>query len=452
MDDEDAALPGRTPMTLTRDEILELDRRHVWHPYTAVDDGRPPLVIVGDEGARLYEADGRVLLDGNSSWWAAGLGHRHPRLVRALIAQAERLGHVSLAGITHEPAAALGEELARVAPPGLERVFYSDDGSTAIEAALKLAVQYFRQTGRPSKHRFMALRGAFHGETLGASSLGGVELFRSGFGPLVCDVIHVPSPAPEDDTAAVEATWRQAFARAAEEIARGREHIAAVVVEPLVQGAAGMQIYAPAYLAELRRVTAEHDVLLIADEVFTGYGRTGTMWACEKAHVVPDLLCLGKTFSGGLLPMAATLVGERLLEGFRGGRERAFLHGHSFCGNPLGAAVAREVLVVLREEAVLEGVQKKAPRLAAAVTQAARLPGVRRPRHLGMVAAVDLADGGYLGNAGWRVYEEGLSRGAYLRPLGVTVYLAPPLNIDDADLDRLCTIFVESIAAVMGRG
>jgi adenosylmethionine-8-amino-7-oxononanoate aminotransferase len=441
-------------MTLTKDQILDLDRRHVWHPYTAIDDGREPLVIVSAEGAYLQDADGHRLLDGNSSWWVAGLGHRHPRLVRALITQAERLGHVSLAGLTHEPAVMLAKELAEVAPPGLERVFYSDDGSTAIEAALKLAVQYFRQTGRPQKHRFVALRGAFHGETLGASSLGGVELFRSGFGPLVhdCDVIHVPSPAPEDDAAAVSATWRQAFARAAEEITAGRERIAGVVVEPLVQGAAGMQMYAPAYLAELRRVTAEHEVLLIADEVFTGYGRTGTMWACDQAEVVPDLLCLGKTFSGGLLPMAATLVSERLLDGFRGGRARAFLHGHSFCGNPLGAAVAREVLAVLREEAVLEGIQNKAPRLRRAVEAAARLPGVRRPRQLGMVAAVDLSDGGYLGDAGWRVYEEGLRRGAYLRPLGDTVYLAPPLNIGDAELDRLCAIFCESIAAVMGAG
>ena len=439
-------------MTLTKDEILALDRRHVWHPYTAVDDGRPPLVIVADEGAYLEDADGHRLLDGNSSWWVAGLGHRHPRLVRALIAQAERLGHVALAGLIHEPAALLAQELAAVAPPGLERVFYSDDGSTAVEAALKLSVQYFRQTGRPEKHRFMALRGAFHGETLGAASLGGVELFRSGFGPLVCDVIHVPSPAPDDDAVAVAATWQKAFARAAEEIAAGHERIAGVVVEPLVQGASGMQMYAPAYLAELRRVTAEHEVLFIADEVFTGYGRTGTMWACDQAEVVPDLLCLGKTFSGGLLPMAATLVGERLLDGFRGGRARAFLHGHSFCGNPLGAAVAREVLAVMREEAVIEGIQGKAPRLRRAVETAARLPGVRRPRQLGMVAAVDLADGGYLGDAGWRVYEEGLRRGAYLRPLGDTVYLAPPLNIADVDLDCLCTLFEESIAAVMGPG
>lgn len=439
-------------MTLTKDEILDLDRRHVWHPYTAVDDDRQPRVIVAAEGAYLHDVDGNRLLDGNSSWWVAGLGHRHPRLVRAIIQQAERLGHVSLAGLTHEPAAALAKELAAVAPPGLVRVFYSDDGSTAIEAALKLSVQYFRQTGRPQKHRFVALRGAYHGDTLGAASLGGVELFRSGFGPLVFDVIHVPSPAPEDDAAAVSAIWQTAFARAAEEIAAGQEHIAGVVVEPLVQGAGGMQMYAPAYLAELRRVTAAHDVLFIADEVFTGYGRTGTMWACDQAEVVPDLLCLGKTFSGGLLPMAATLVSERLLDGFRGGRARAFLHGHSFCGNPLGAAVALEVLAVMREEAVLEGIQNKAPCLRRAVETAARLPGVKRPRQLGMVAAVDLAGGGYLGNAGWRVYEEGLRRGAYLRPLGDTVYLAPPLNIADADLDRLCTIFEESIAAVMSPG
>jgi len=434
---------------LTRDEILTLDRRHVWHPYTAIDDARPPLVITATEGARLFEADGRVFLDGNSSWWVAGLGHRHPRLVRALAEQAGRLDHTALAGITHEPAVALARDLAEIAPPGLTRVFYSDDGSTAIEAALKLTLQYFRQTDRPAKNRFIALRGAYHGDTLAAASLGGVELFRSGFGPLTFDVIHVPSPAPDDEIEDVDTAWRRAYSAAAQEIARAAEQIAGVVVEPLVQGTAGMQIHAPAYLTELARTARSHDVLLIADEVFTGYGRTGTMWACSQAGVAPDLMCLGKTFSGGLLPMAATLVSERLLDGFRGGRARAFLHGHSFCGNPLGAAVAREVLAVMRDEAVLEGVPAKAARLADAAAQAGRLKGVRRPRHLGMVAAVDLADGGYLGDLGWRVYEEGLLRGAYLRPLGDTVYLAPPLNIDDADLEKLCSIFVDSIAAVL---
>jgi adenosylmethionine-8-amino-7-oxononanoate aminotransferase len=214
-----------------------------------------------------------------------------------------------------------------------------------------------------------------------------------------------------------------------------------------------MRLHPAASLQRLAAACRAHDVLLVADEVFTGFGRTGPMWACDHAKVTPDLLCLGKTFTGGILPMAATLVHERLEPAFRGGRERAFLHGHSFCGNPLGAAVAREVLAVMRDEDVLGQVRAKAPRLAAAVRGVAQaVPGATNPRALGMIAAVDLAGGGYLGGAGWRVYDEALARGAYLRPLGDTVYLAPPLTIDDADLDELCAIFAAAVAAAAHQG
>ncbi len=434
----------------SRDEspeaLLALDRQHVWHPYTPIDDPRPPLLVERASGARFHTADGRAFFDGNSSWWVAGLGHNHPRLVAALCAQAERLCHVALAGLTHAPAVLLARELVAVAPAGLTRVFYSDDGSTAVEAAIKLAVQYFAQTGRPEKRKLLALTDAFHGETAGAASLGGVELFRRASAPLLFDALHA-------SLATAVATVR----------AHGPE-LAAVVVEPIVQGAAGMLVSAPELLLELRRACSEHDVLLIADEVFTGYGRTGRMWACEHAGVTPDLLCLGKTFSGGMLPMAATLVSERLAEAFRGGRERAFLHGHSFCGNPLGAAVARAALAVMRDEDVLGQVQRKAPRLRAAVTEVATRLGSERAtgaRAIGMVAAIDLvptrgagagsaAGPSYLGAAGWRVYDEALARGAYLRPLGDTVYLAPPLTISDQELDELCDIFVAAVTAAQG--
>jgi adenosylmethionine-8-amino-7-oxononanoate aminotransferase len=432
-------------VTLSRDEILALDRKFVWHPYTAIDEHEadPPLVVARAEGATFYDRDGRAFLDGNSSWWVAALGHRHPRLVAALARQAGELGHVSLAGVTHATAALLAEELVAVAPRGLTRVFYSDDGSTAIEAALKLAIQFFGQNGRPQKRRFLALDGAYHGDTAGAVSLGGVALFRRAFAPLLFDVIHIPAPVGDSDDAAQE----KAFAELAATIERDADSIAGVVVEPLVQGASGMRMYDPRYLVELRALTQRHDVLFIADEVFTGYGRTGPMWACDAAAVVPDLLCTAKGFSGGLLPMAATLATERLYDGFRGGRERAFFHGHSFTGNPLGAAVAREVLAIYRDEKVLENAQRKAARLAAAVAELRQLPSVQRVRHRGMIAAADLDAGGYLGGLGWRVYREGLARGAYLRPLGDTVYLAPPLTISDGDLDRLCEIWIASIRA-----
>ncbi len=434
-------------MALSRDEIVALDRAHVWHPYTAADASAPSLVIARAEGAWLYDVDGRAYLDGNSSWYVAGLGHRHPRLVRALVAQAERLAHTSLAGVTHEPAARLAEELVQVAPPGLSRVFFSDDGSTAVEAAVKLAVQFFAQNGRPEKRRFVALDGGYHGDTAGACSLGGVPAFRDAFAPILFEAVHVPAPV---DGEAEEAPYARAFAAVEELLARDGDGIAAVVVEPIVQGAGGMRIYPPRFLAHLRALTAARDVLLIADEVFTGYGRTGPMWACAHAEVAPDLLCTAKSFSGGMLPMAATLASERVFAGFRGGRARAFLHGHSFTGNPLGAAVAREVLAVFRDEDVLGRAVAKAARLAALADELRAVDGVVRARSLGMVCAVDLAGGGgYFGQAGWRVWDAGLERGAYLRPLGDTAYLTPPINIPDEDLERLCAVFAESVRAAL---
>lgn len=426
-----------------RGEIVALDKRHLWHPYTPMDEwiaAAEPLVIHRAQGARLYDLDGRVLLDGNSSWWVSSLGHNHPRLVRALRAQAERMCHVALAGITHEPAALLASELVAVAPAGLTRVFYSDDGSTAVEVAAKMAVQYFRQSSTPRKQRLVALEGAYHGDTVGATSLGGVDVFRQAYGSLLFDVVRVPSPAGAGELAASLAALEHAVSQAADEIA-------AVFVEPMVQGAAGMRMYPAEWLRRLRALCDRHHVLLVADEVFTGYGRTGPMWACDHAGIAPDLLATAKGFSGGMLPMSATLASERVFAGFLGGRERAFLHGHSFTGNPLGAAVAREVLAVYRDERVLERARPKAERLAQLAAEMAGYLGPGRCRALGMIAACDLGGQGYLGGIGWRVYQHALRAGAYLRPLGDTVYLAPPLTIDDADLDRLCSILLESVLA-----
>jgi len=427
-----------------RARILELDRRHVWHPYTQMDhyvSKVEPLVISRAEGARLYDANGRSYIDGNASWWTALLGHGHPRLTEALIRQAERLSHTSLAGITHENAAFLAEELVRVAPPGLTRVFYSDDGSTAVEVAIKLALQFWAQNGRPERTRFVALDGAFHGETLGVTALGGVEVFRRPFANVIMECVHVPT-ASDGHQLAFDALTRV--------IEDGAEEIAAVVLEPVVQGAAGMRMYDPQYLRLARELTARFDTLLVLDEVFTGYGRTGPMWATAHADVSPDVMCTAKGFSGGMLPMAATLTTERLFQGFLGERSRAFLYGHTFCGNPLGAAVARAVLETYREERILEHARPKADRISAAFSAMQHLPGVTGTRSRGMVAALDLEGGDdYLANGGWRVYDEALSRGAYLRPLGNVVYVAPPLNIDDQTLRELLEIVADSVRATM---
>ena len=419
--------------------IVELDKRHVWHPYTPMQkylEHTEPLVVVRAEGSRFFDASGRSYLDANSSWWCAVLGHGHPRLVEALRDQAERLCHVPLAGIAHEQAALLGAELAQAAPRGLEHVFYSDDGSTAVETALKLAVQYSAQIGRPMRRRFVALEGAFHGETLGASLVSGIEVFRRGLGGVTLDCLRVPTgPAAHE----------RAFGALTELVESYEPEIAGVVLEPMLQGAAGMRPYDAELLRIARALTRRHGIPLIFDEVFTGYGRTGPMWAGAHAGVEPDILCVAKGFTAGMLPMAATLTTHEVFAAFLGDSSRAFLHGHTFCGNPLGARLAREVLAVYRDEQVLERARPKAEAIRRTFEALGAVPGVLGARCLGMVGALDLDAEGYLGESGWRVYEAALERGAYLRPLGSTVYVAPALNIPDADLDELLAIVSESV-------
>ncbi|MEC7523681.1 MAG: adenosylmethionine--8-amino-7-oxononanoate transaminase [Myxococcota bacterium] len=430
----------RLPPDTSRADVVALERRHVWPPYTSSErhEGHEPLVITHAEGPWIMDADGRRYLEGNASWWTCTLGHGHPRLRTALTRQAERLMHVAAGGITHPSVALLAKELAEVAPEGLERVHFSDDGSTAVEVAVKAAFQYWQQNDRPSRTRFISLAGAYHGDTLGAASLAALEEFHHVFHPLLFEVIRAPDAADPDG-------WEKAFAHVERELRARPDEIAGVIVEPLIQGAAGMRMYDPALLARLREVTREVDTFLIADEVFTGYGRTGAMWACELAGITPDFLCTAKGFTAGVLPMAATLATGRVYDGFRGGAERALMHGHTFCGNPLGAAVAREVLAIYREDDIVGQVRQKAPIVEAAFEQIAALPGVHRVRTLGLVGAADLGEGGYRGEAGWRVFEEARARGVFLRPLGDTVYVTPPLNIAEADLTHLLDVLTESV-------
>lgn len=442
---------------MNRDAIVALDKAHVWHPYTAMRvylDEVDPLVVTRAQGAHLIDADGKRYIDGNASWWATTLGHRHPRVLAALARQAAELDHCALAGIAHEPAAALAAELCATLPPQLSRVFYTDDGSTAIEAAVKMCVQHWVARGAPKKSRFVALEGAFHGETIGATSLGGVEVFRRPFASVVFDCVHVPFPALGDADA-----HASAFTALRAIVERERDSIAAVVVEPILQGAAGMRTYAPSYLVELRDLCDRMDVLLVFDEVFAGYARTGPMWAAEHAGAWPDLMCVGKAFAQ-IVPMGAVVVSDRVFDTFSRDRETAFHYGHTFCGNPIGAAIAREVLAIYKEEDVLGQVAAKSKTMARAMERVARIDGVRRVRSIGMACAADLGEperdatsagesleeAGYLGNIGWRVYRNALKRGAYVRPLGDTVYLCPPLTIDERDLDELLAIFEESIS------
>jgi adenosylmethionine-8-amino-7-oxononanoate aminotransferase len=432
---------------LTRDDIVRLDRAHAWHPYTPIDawEKTDPIVVARAEGSSLYDVDGTRYIDGNASWWVTALGHGHPRLLRVLREQAETLVHCAFAGIAHEPSAALAEELVRRAPSGLTRVFYSDNGSTSVEVAVKVALQTQQHLGAPKKTRFVALDGAYHGDTLAPTSLGGVDVFKRPYASVLFECIRAPFPEPN--------AYERAFEAIRDVVRREHDTIAAVVVEPLLQGAAGMRSYDAEYLRALRELTRAHDVLLIADEVFTGYGRTGAMWACELAGITPDIMCLGKAFAS-LLPMAATLVTDRIYDSYRGASDRALWYGHTFCGHPLGAALAREVLAIYDDEAVVAQVQAKAPRITAAFERIAAIPGVARVRSLGMTGAADLVASSssgtsYLGQAGWRVYEEARRRGAYLRPLGDTVYVCPPLVISDRDLDDLLQILEESVRSTL---
>jgi adenosylmethionine-8-amino-7-oxononanoate aminotransferase len=349
--------------------------------------------------------------------------------------------HCTLAAATHEPAARLAAELVDIAPDGLTRVFYGDNGSTSVEVALKIAFQYWHQNGRPERKRFLALPGAYHGDTLGAMSVGDVDDFTGVFRPLLFD-----AQRPAD---AVDHRWEPVFENLFALLRKGADQIAGVIVEPVVQGAAGMRMYPAGLLTALREETKRADTLLIADEVFTGLGRTGPMWACDHAGIAPDLLCTAKGLSGGVLPFSATLATTRIYDGFRGDKSRALMHGHTFCGNPLGAAVAREVLAIYRDDDVLEAAKPKAARLAERIQQMAEVPRVSAPRSLGMCAAFEVGTRGYMGTTGWQISDAALALGAHLRPLGNTVYVVPPLNIDDRDLDRLLDIVREATEGVL---
>ena len=431
-----------------RERILALDRAHVWRPFTSLERHAEgdDLVIVGAEGPFVIDADGRRYFDATGAWWCQVLGYAHPRLVAALRAQAEVLPHVALAAATHAPAAELAARLVAVAPKGdrrLSRVFYSDDGSTAVEVALKIAYQHAQQNGGEKRQRFLAFPGAYHGDTVGAMSVGAVDDFTAVFRPLLFrDRVR----GADGVTPRSEAEWESLCARLETHLATEGDTVCALVVEPLVQGANGMRFFGADLLRRLRAACDRAGVLLIADEVFTGFGRTGTMWACEHAGVVPDLLCTAKGLSGGLLPFAATLATDAVYDGFRGGMGRAFLHGHTFTGNPLGCAVALEVLRIFEEEHVLEGLPTRIAILRAGFERLQRHEGVHDARALGMVAAVDLGRGSYLSDdRGWKVHEAAKKRGVLLRPLGDVIYAVPPLNVDESEL----TIFLEALDAAL---
>ena len=408
-----------------REPLGARDARVTWHPYTQHGLEPEALPVVGSHGSLLVLEDGREIVDAISSWWTCLHGHAHPELVSALSEQAARLDHVLFAGCTHEPAVALAEELLAVAPPGLARVFYSDDGSTAVEVALKIALQAHRHAGEDERDVFVALEGAYHGDTFGAMAVGEREPFFTPFAPLLFEVRHAPVEA-----GAIERALAQLGRRAA-----------GVILEPLVQGAGGMRMHAPELVAAARAACDRHGVPLIADEVMTGFGRTGTLFACEQAGVTPDLMCLSKGLTGGVLPLAATLCTAELFERFvSDDRARAFFHGHSFTASPIGCAVARASLALCREDDVPRRLDELGERIEADLRE--RLGGRGEElglRRRGCIVALDLpaaGGGGYLASRPLELRQRALESGVLLRPLGNVLYALPPVSTtpDQADL------------------
>lgn len=444
----------------SRDELLAWDRQHHWHAFTQMAEYEP-LVIERAEGCYLFDINGRRYLDGASSMWCNVHGHNHPRINAAIREQLDCVAHCTALGMGSGTTARLAKRLADVAPGNLDRVFFASDGSSAVEVALKMAFQYWRQCDdqQPTKTKFIALDEAYHGDTIGSASVGGIPRFHAIFEPLLFDVVRAPIPDPRRlprgtslDMAA------RCFLRELEGLlAAHRNEVAALVIEPLVQCAAGMVMHPPGYLRGVRDLTKKYNVLLIADEVAVGFGRTGTLFACEKEEVAPDFLCLGKGLSGGYLPISATLSHDEIYNAFLGdyAAHRTLHHGHTFSGNPLAAAAALATLDVFDEEQTLAKLPPKIARLGEHLCRLAEHPHVATTRQCGLIGALELTPNKATGlpypaaeRRGWQVCRETLKQGVWLRPLGDVLYVIPPLAISLDEIDFLMNTLARSIEDV----
>ena len=445
------------------EQLAARDLRVLWHPCTQMHDHeRLPMVpIARGDGAWLIDHDGNRYLDAISSWWVNLFGHGHPRIRAAITRQLEQLEHVILAGFTHEPAVQLAEGLLRLAPPGLARVFYADNGSSAIEVALKMSFHAWRNAGDTRKKRFIALSGSYHGETLGALSVTDVPLYRETYAPLLMQPLFVPSP--DSYQRAEDESPEQCADRCADvleaTLAEHAHEVCALILEPLVQGAAGMRMYPPSYLKRARAACDRYGVHLIADEIMVGFGRTGTLFACEQAGITPDFLCLSKGITGGFLPLAAVLTTQSVFDAFYAEYQarRAFLHSHSYTGNPLACAAACEVLKMFDDEHWITRNRATSAAIATAIASLRAHPNVADVRQTGMIAAVELVQHrdrktafDWRERRGLRVYQHALSRGVLLRPLGDIVYFLPPYCITPDEIALMVQVAGEGIELAVG--
>lgn len=465
---------GRTPAPARASDLAARDAAHLWHPYTQMLTRPSPIPIVRGDGIYLYTDDGRRLLDGTSSWWVNIHGHAHPVLNAALAAQARELEHVIFANCTHRPGVELAERLVGVLPQGLTRIFYSDNGSTAVEVAMKMASQYWSNQGQ-SRRTFLTLHHAYHGDTVGAMSASELSVFTQPFSPMLFDVVRAHAPycyrCPMGleratcridclgaDVCPVALTPEPWASTLGAQLERLGSDVAAVLVEPMLQGAGGMIVWPAEFLAGVRRLCDQYGVLMIADEVLTGFGRTGRLFACEHANVTPDIICLSKAVTGGYMPLGVTAATERIYEAFLSeDRTRTFFHGHSFTGNPLACALAIASLDLVRDTRAVEKVGQLEGWLRRGLEPLTSHPSVGDVRVLGGVGIVELvsdkatkAAGGYLDDVGPRLTKAFLDRGVLLRPLGNIVYAMPPYVITEDETAWLTTQIREVIDEVIG--
>lgn len=445
--------------------LEEKDLAYIWHPCSQMKDYEtlPPIVIERGEGVYLYDIYGKEYIDIVSSWWCNLIGHCNPVISQGIKEQLDKLEHVIFANFSHEGAIRLCEELVEILPKGLSKFNFSDNGSASVECALKMAFQYQYQTGKPEKKRFMCLTDGYHGETIGALSVGTMDLYAKIYQPMLLDTIRIEAPdcyrCPYGKTR--DACSCECFEKAEAAFAQYAVQTAAMIVEPLLQGSAGMRIYPPLYLRKLRELCTKYDVLLIADEIATGFGRTGKLFACEHAGITPDFMCLSKGLTGGYLPMSITVTTEKIYWAFYADYKegKAFLHSHTYSGNPLGCAAALAVLRVLREQNILAKAQENARYLGEQMREHfGDHPNVGEIRSIGLIHAIELVKEKESKEPfdaklriGYQIYQEALQLGLVLRPLGDVLYFNPPLTIEKNELDQAILRAKEAMERVLGQ-
>ena len=450
---------------IDKETLVDWDKRYLWHPFTQMQDwlAEEPVIIERGEGCYLIDIAGNRYIDGIASMWTNVHGHNHPELNTALKTQIDKIAHTTLLGYSNIPAIQLARKLVELTPAGLNKVFYSDNGSTAVEVALKIAYQYWQHKKTPQRKLFIHFDNAYHGDTIGAMSVGGIDSFHTTFDSLLFKGIRVSTPETyhpsravdtSDHASAVRTRWLNAVERA---LSEHEGQIAGIILEPLIQGAGGMLIAPQGFLKELAALAKQWETLLIVDEVMTGFGRTGKMWACEHADVTPDLLCTAKGLAGGYLPLAATLTTDEIYNAFLGEYRdlKTFFHGHTFTGNPLACAVALENIAIFERENLLSQLQSTIEHFRNRLQEFWMLPHVGDVRVCGFAAGVELMKNSdtctpypFAEKVGIRVCKEALTRGAILRPLVNTIVLMPPLQISISELDTLLDIVYSSIAIV----